>query len=176
MTWSYKEQQSEDETKEISSGIHHPKDGIHTYTRDEDDEGPRPAKRQWKLRSEPIEEALPPLHDHGINPAAPPTELQLAVQAIDDNQDWEVRKIIGKEDVDGVRHYLVDWSPTLVPEHWLGHAKELVDGFEARLLAQRNSFSITALSACRSGIYKPIWRISFASSTSTIAFHVILFV
>jgi hypothetical protein len=50
---------------------------------------------------------------------------------IDDNQDWEARKIIGKEDVDGVLHYLVEWCPTLVPKHLLGHAKELVDDFEA---------------------------------------------
>ena len=64
-------------------------------------------------------------------------ELQLAVQATDDNQDWEVRKIIGKEDIDGVLHYLVDWSPTLVPEHSLGHAKELVDEFEGRLRPKR---------------------------------------
>jgi len=56
---------------------------------------------------------------------------------LDDNQDWEVRKITGKEDIDGVLHYLVDWSPTLVPEHSLGHAQELVDEFEARLRAKR---------------------------------------
>lgn len=45
------------------------------------------------------------------------------------------------EDIDGVLHYLVEWSATLVPEHLpghlLGHAKELVDEFEARLRAQR---------------------------------------
>jgi hypothetical protein len=59
------------------------------------------------------------------------------VQAIDDNQDWEVRKIIGKEDVKGVVHYLVEWCPTLVPENSLGNAKELVDEFEARVRAKR---------------------------------------
>lgn len=67
----------------------------------------------------------------------PPTEPKLAAQVIGANQDWEVRQIIGKEDVDGVLHYLVDWSATLVPEYSLGHAKELVEEFEARLLAQR---------------------------------------
>jgi hypothetical protein len=103
----------------------------------EDGEGPRPAKRQQKLRSKPIEEALPPLRDHGINPAASPTELQLTVQAIDDNHDWEVRKVIGKEVVDGLLHYLVDWTPTLVPRHSLGHANGLVDEFEAGLQAKR---------------------------------------
>jgi len=37
---------------------------------------------------------------------------------IDPNQDyWEVRKIIGREDVDGVLHYLVDLVPgTLAPD------------------------------------------------------------
>jgi hypothetical protein len=66
-----------------------------------------------------------------------PTEL--ATQLLDANQDWEVRKIIGKEDINGVPHYLVDWHPTLVPEHSLGDAKELVDKFEARLRAQREA-------------------------------------
>jgi hypothetical protein len=56
---------------------------------------------------------------------------------IDADRDWEVRKIIGKENVDGVLHYLVDWYPTLQPENSLRHAKELVDKFEARLRAQR---------------------------------------
>lgn len=64
------------------------------------------------------------------------TESQLAAQAIDDNQNWEVRKISGKEDVDGVLHYWVEWASTLEPEHSLGHAKELVDKFEARLRAK----------------------------------------
>jgi hypothetical protein len=31
----------------------------------------------------------------------------------------------------------VDWLPTLVPENLLGHVKELVDEFKARLLARR---------------------------------------
>jgi hypothetical protein len=43
---------------------------------------------------------------------APLTEPQLFPQAIDADQDWEVRQIIGKEDVDGVLHYMVDWHPT----------------------------------------------------------------
>ncbi|CAG8977704.1 hypothetical protein HYALB_00008731 [Hymenoscyphus albidus] len=67
------------------------------------------------------------------------TEYNVCPEVIDDNQDWEVRQIIGKEDVDGVTHYLVDWNPTLLPEHSLGHAKELVDKFEHRLRAQRKT-------------------------------------
>ena len=52
-------------------------------------------------------------------------------------QDWEVRKIIGKEDISGVLHYLVEWSPTLAPGHLLGHAKELVDKFKVEYGAGR---------------------------------------
>jgi hypothetical protein len=61
--------------------------------------------------------------------SAPRTEPQLAAHVINAKQDWEVRKIIGKEDIDGV----------LPPEHSLGHVKELVDKFEARLQAQREA-------------------------------------
>lgn len=66
----------------------------------------------------------------------PLTESQLAAHVIDDNQNWEVRKISGKEDIDGVLHYWVEWASTLEPKHSLGHAKELVDGFEARFRAK----------------------------------------
>jgi hypothetical protein len=67
------------------------------------------------------------------------TEPPLCPQVIGADQDWEIRKIVGKEDIDGVLHYLVEWSPTLLPEHALGQAKELVDKFEARLRAQREA-------------------------------------
>jgi hypothetical protein len=75
----------------------------------------------------------------GASESAHPIDLQLTVQAFDDNdnEDWEVRKIIGKENIDGVLYYLVDWSPTLVPERSLEHTRELVDKFEARLLGRR---------------------------------------
>jgi hypothetical protein len=46
-------------------------------------------------------------------------------------------KFIGREDVDGVLHYLVEWCPTIEPEYSLEHANELVDEFEAQLPAQR---------------------------------------
>jgi hypothetical protein len=54
----------------------------------------------------------------------------------DSKQEWEICDIIGKEDVDGVVHYLVEWSATLVPKYELGKAKALVEKFEARLRAQ----------------------------------------
>ncbi|PVH68102.1 hypothetical protein DL98DRAFT_237198 [Cadophora sp. DSE1049] len=66
-----------------------------------------------------------------------PTELDVCPMVTDVDQDWDVREIIGKEDLDGVTYYLVDWHPTLLPEHSLGHAKELVQKFEARIRAQR---------------------------------------
>ena len=58
---------------------------------------------------------------------------------IDADQDWEVHKIIGREYVNGVLHYLVDWHLTLEPEHLLGHGKELVDEFKARLEEEREA-------------------------------------
>lgn len=65
------------------------------------------------------------------------TKPQLCLEVTDTNRDWEVRKIIGKEYVDGVLHYLVKWCPTLEPVNSLEHAKELVDEFEAQLIALR---------------------------------------
>jgi hypothetical protein len=69
------------------------------------------------------------------------TEPKSCLEVINANQDWEVRKIIGREDVDGVLHYLVEWCPTLEPQQALEHAKELVDEFEAHLRAQRSGKS-----------------------------------
>lgn len=63
----------------------------------------------------------------------------MAAQVVDANPDWEVSDILGKKVVDGEVQYLVDWRPTLVPEHELGNAKELVDEFEARVRSQRES-------------------------------------
>ena len=54
-------------------------------------------------------------------------------EAVDADKEWEIRDIIGKEDVDGVVHYLVEWNPTLVPKYALKNAKEMVNKFEARL-------------------------------------------
>jgi hypothetical protein len=52
------------------------------------------------------------------------------------DQEWEIRDIIGKEDIDGVVHYLVEWNPTLVPKYALKNAKVMVNKFEARLQVQ----------------------------------------
>jgi len=70
---------------------------------------------------------------------APPTGLQPATPAVDASQEWDIREIIGKEYVDGVLHYMVDWNPTLEPQDSLENAKELVDEFETRLRVLRGS-------------------------------------
>jgi hypothetical protein len=67
--------------------------------------------------------------------ASPATSAPLS-QVADANQDWEICDILAKNAVDGELHYLVDWRPTLVPEHALGNAKEPVDEFEARFRTQ----------------------------------------
>lgn len=61
---------------------------------------------------------------------------QQVAAVVDDNREWEIRDIIGKEDVDGVPHDLVEWHATLVPKYELKKARALVDKFEARLRAQ----------------------------------------
>jgi hypothetical protein len=52
-----------------------------------------------------------------------------------DKQEWEISDIIGKEDVDGVPHYWVQWSATLVPKYEMGKARALIARFEAGLRA-----------------------------------------
>jgi hypothetical protein len=60
-------------------------------------------------------------------------ELQPGALATDPDRDWEIRNIIGWKVVDGEVHYWVDWEPSWMPESELDGAKELVDGFVARL-------------------------------------------
>jgi hypothetical protein len=52
------------------------------------------------------------------------------------DQEWGIRNIVGKKDVDGVMQYLVEWNPTLVPKYTLKNAKEMANKFETRLRAQ----------------------------------------
>lgn len=58
-------------------------------------------------------------------------------EVVDADQEWEIRDTIGKEDIDGVPHYWVEWMPTLVPKYHLRNARALVNTFEARLRAGR---------------------------------------
>jgi hypothetical protein len=68
---------------------------------------------------------------------------------IDADQDWEVCQIIGREYVDSVLHHLVDWHLTLEPKYLLGHAKELVDEFEAQLEEERRAKDGSGLSTLK---------------------------
>jgi hypothetical protein len=45
---------------------------------------------------------------------------QQVVEVANDKQEWEICGIIDDEDVDGIPHYWVQWSPTLVSESELG--------------------------------------------------------
>jgi hypothetical protein len=63
----------------------------------------------------------------------PPQQM---AEVVDANQEWEIRDIVGKVDVDGVVHYWVKWKPSLLPKHVLKNAKDLVNKFEARLQAR----------------------------------------
>ena len=76
-------------------------------------------------------------------PVSPlPTSFEVDdAQVVDANLDWDVRDILSKKVINGKVYYLVDWRPTLVPEHALGNAKELVAEFEARVRAQLKSKS-----------------------------------
>jgi hypothetical protein len=65
-----------------------------------------------------------------------PEMPEQAVDVANDKQEWEICDIIGKEDVDGVPHYCVQWSATLVPKCEMGKAKALIARFEAGLRAQ----------------------------------------
>ena len=67
------------------------------------------------------------------DPEIPPQVAEVA----NDKQEWEICDVVGKEDVDGVPHYWVQWSVTLVPKSEMGKAKALVARFEAGLQAQR---------------------------------------
>jgi hypothetical protein len=62
---------------------------------------------------------------------------QQVAEVVNDKQEWEICGIIYKEDVDGVPHYWVQWSPTLVPKYEMGKARAFVARFEAGLRAQR---------------------------------------
>lgn len=58
---------------------------------------------------------------------------QQVAEVANDKQEWEICGIIDKEDVDGVPHYWVQWSPTLVPKYEMGKVRALVARFEAQL-------------------------------------------
>jgi len=101
-------------------------------TNQDSNEGPRPAKRRrlHRPRSEPDDDTS------AASAALRSTELgepQPVDRVADAGQEWEIRGIIGRQKVNGVVQYWVEWEPTWMPESELMGARELVDEFEARL-------------------------------------------
>ncbi|KAI9770371.1 MAG: hypothetical protein M1839_003213 [Geoglossum umbratile] len=54
------------------------------------------------------------------------------VARVGDNGEWGIHGIIGKEIIDGVLHYCVDWEPTMLPVGVLRGAWRMVQEFEAK--------------------------------------------
>jgi hypothetical protein len=48
--------------------------------------------------------------------------FQLCPQGVDLNEEWEIRKIVGDEEIGGVPYYLVDWCPSLEPKDSMDYA------------------------------------------------------
>ena len=129
------ERQLHDRSKEPSSDIHHSQSSCLTRntndrvneSEDDDGESPRAAKRQkW---------------DHSLPTATLKTfdakKSQLASLAMDPDQEWEIRNIVGRKKVGGIVHYLVEWEPTWTAESELDGARELIDVFVAQLQSTR---------------------------------------
>ena len=54
------------------------------------------------------------------------------VATVGGNGEWGIHGIIGKEVIDGVLHYCVDWEPTMLPVGVLRGAWRMVQKFEAK--------------------------------------------
>jgi hypothetical protein len=61
---------------------------------------------------------------------------QICPQFVDINQEWEYRKIIGDEVVDGVPCYEMEWCSSLIPRASVRN-KEVVAEYEARKVRAR---------------------------------------
>jgi hypothetical protein len=78
------------------------------------------------------------LRSHSVIPAPDVPEMHgQAVEVANDKQEWEICDIVSKEEVNGVPHYWVQWSATLVPKCEMGKARAFIARFEAGLQAQR---------------------------------------
>ena len=107
-------------------------------TNQDSNEGPRRAKRRrlHRPRSEPDDDTS------AASAALRSTKLgepQPVDRVTDAGQEWEIRSIIGRQKVDGIVQYWVEWEPTWMPKSELMGARELVDEFEARLQASRGN-------------------------------------
>ena len=47
-------------------------------------------------------------------------------EAVDADQEWDIYDVVGKEDVNGVVYYLVEWNPTLVSKYALKNASHFL--------------------------------------------------
>jgi len=119
------------------------------------DEGPRLAKRRRSLRSDSDPPSKRNCKHHLQQSHSEPNDVACAASAAcesidfgdpqlvglgtDAGQEWEIRSIIGRQKVDGIVQYWVEWEPTWMPESELTGARELVDEFEARLQASRGN-------------------------------------
>ncbi|KAH6870935.1 hypothetical protein B0T10DRAFT_568584 [Thelonectria olida] len=70
------------------------------------------------------------------------------------SQEWEIDQILDETFVDGTRHYLVSWTPSLVAEHDAQNARELIAEWEL-LKAVRKEHPKKRMSL-RSGIRKRV--------------------
>jgi hypothetical protein len=61
-----------------------------------------------------------------------------SVARVGGNGEWGIHGIIGKEVIDGVIHYCVDWQPTMLPLNQLLGAQHLIRDFEAKELGKAN--------------------------------------
>ena len=73
--------------------------------------------------------------------------------------EWEATKIIGEEVDNGKKYYMVVWKPTLEPEENLGHMRELIADWNAKVWARREkrflSFEPLCGGSSRTGALEP---------------------
>ncbi|ESZ90417.1 hypothetical protein SBOR_9205 [Sclerotinia borealis F-4128] len=85
-------------------------------------------------------------------------------QVLDTQCGCEFHNIIGKEDIDGEVHYLVDWTPTLIRDIVLkkAQAQPLIDRFETR--HQLPSATRCSLNANQTTDAKPLQQVVIKSN------------
>ena len=77
--------------------------------------------------------ASPPL------PAQPSPARAPALEEEGEEEEWEIRKIVGKRRAGKDNEYRVRWKDTWLSKSELGNAQRLLKEFEARFRAQRGS-------------------------------------
>ncbi len=67
----------------------------------------------------------------------PPQQSGARVSALEDEEEWEIRRIIGKRRAGKGYEYKVRWKDTWLPKSELGNARRLLQEFEAQCRSQR---------------------------------------